>query len=243
MSVFQRFRRLFRHHTPARQAYDQWAPGYDDQPGNLMLALDQLVFSNVLRQTDLYNKNVVDIGCGTGRHWPLLLAQKPASLSGYDVSEGMLARLRLKYPAATLSRIQKDVLTAEADQSCDVLVSTLTIAHIPDARKAFREWARILRPGGDILLTDYHPDALAKGASRSFETGGKKITIRNHVHSLEDIQQWAARAGLSIVAQLEKNIDETARPYYAAQGALALYEQYKGTPIIYAMHLKKEYGV
>ncbi len=241
--MYQQLLRRLRPATPARQAYDQWAPRYDSQPGNLMLALDEIVFTALLQHTDLRDKVVVDIGCGTGRHWPLLFEQQPASLTGYDVSEGMLDILRQKYPAATVRILHNDLLPGLASESCDVLLSTLTIAHIPDAYKAIQEWARVTRPGGNIFITDFHPAALAGGATRSFSVAGKKVTIKNYVHSLDKLQQFADALGLRIVNTIEKYIDEDTRPYYEQQGALSLYEQYKGSPVIYGMHLKKNHAV
>src|SRR6185503_12739579 len=50
-------------------AYDLWAAGYDEQPGNLMLALDEEIFAEFIKEIPIAGKVVVDIGCGTGRHW------------------------------------------------------------------------------------------------------------------------------------------------------------------------------
>src|SRR5436190_9369283 len=77
--------RAMREVEPAA-AYDLWAATYDDQPSNLILHLDEIVFGRLLTKVDLQHKTVVDSGCGTGRHWAEILQQGPASLTGYDVS-------------------------------------------------------------------------------------------------------------------------------------------------------------
>lgn len=48
-------------------AYDLWASTYDDQPGNLIMDIDEEVFNSFLNTINLSGKTVVD-GCGTGRH-------------------------------------------------------------------------------------------------------------------------------------------------------------------------------
>lgn len=57
----------------AVRAYDRWAATYDDQPGNLMIYLDDEVFTAMMESVAVENQVVADIGCGTGRHWPKLL--------------------------------------------------------------------------------------------------------------------------------------------------------------------------
>ena len=54
---------------PVVKAYDIWSHSYDAQPGNLVLDLDEMIFSTLLEDIDLEHKLVADIGCGTGRHW------------------------------------------------------------------------------------------------------------------------------------------------------------------------------
>src|SRR6185437_14798281 len=82
------------------EAYDLWAENYDSQPGNLMLDLDEIVFSGLLDDVDIKNRRVADIGCGTGRHWARILQKDPESLTGFDVSTGMLNKLNQKFPEA-----------------------------------------------------------------------------------------------------------------------------------------------
>ena len=150
------------------QAYNRWADSYDSQPDNLMLALDEELFSTLLNDFDIRNTVIADIGCGTGRHWKKLYDQLPAKLIGYDVSEGMLAMLRNKFPQAETHRLTGNQLEGLKSNSCDLVISTLTIAHISTAEDAIKEWCRVLKWGGHLIITDYHPAALEKGARRTF---------------------------------------------------------------------------
>src|SRR4051812_25648116 len=82
----------------AASAYDLWAATYDAEGDNLLVLLDEGLFEGLLRRVEVRGKRVVDVGCGTGRHWAKIAAGGPAELVGYDVSPGMLARLRRKHP-------------------------------------------------------------------------------------------------------------------------------------------------
>jgi ubiquinone/menaquinone biosynthesis C-methylase UbiE len=226
--------------TPPAEGYNLWAPAYDAQPDNLMLALDEALFAELQHSLDITGKTMVDVGCGTGRHWPKLLAQQPSELIGYDVSEGMLAMLQQKMPAAATYLLEASGRLAHtADNSCDLVISTLTMAHIPDAAAALAEWHRVLKPGGHLIITDYHPTALAKGANRSFAHQGKTVHLKNHVHTVEQIKAYCGQRGMAVLRLLERTIDDSMQHWYEKQGALAVFEQYKGTPIIYGLLAQK----
>jgi len=221
-------------------AYNLWASNYDSQPDNMMLAWDEEIFSTLVKNVNLKNKIIGDIGCGTGRHWKKIFERKPKNLIGFDVSEGMLKMLQQKFPQAETHHLINDELKELKNESCDIIFSTLTIAHIENAEKALQEWDRILKPTGEIIITDYHPIALSKGAKRTFNHNGKTIAVKNYVHSIAQLKDMARQLHFEVHRLIEKSIDESARPFYEKQNALAVYEAWKGTPIIYGIHLKKQ---
>ncbi|HUB60523.1 MAG TPA: class I SAM-dependent methyltransferase [Puia sp.] len=243
MPVINTLKQLFH---PARQpesdpaeAYDIWAESYDNQPDNLMLALDEALCRELLATLPLTGRTIVDIGCGTGRHWPALFNGSPARVLGYDVSRGMLNCLQKKYPRAETNLLSGVTLTGLADNSCDVVLSTLTVAHLPDLAAALTEWNRVLKPGGDMLITDYHPTALAKGGQRTFRDGERLIAVRNHLYPVPRLLGIAYRLGLTEITLTERKIDETMRPWYEQQNSLPVFRRFLGIPIIYGLHLKK----
>lgn len=225
--------------TDPREAYNLWATGYDDQPGNLVLDLDQSLFSALLDGVKLEGKQVADIGCGTGRHWPAVIAGGVSRLIGFDVSEGMLKKLQQKFPNTETNLLKDNHLPGLADESCDLLCSTLTLAHIRDARGALTEWYRVLRPGGDMLITDYHPVMLDAGGKRTFRHDGKLIKVKSFVHPVNSLRAMAKQLHLEEMKFMERQIDESVENYYQQQGALEVYRKYKGVPLIYGIHLKK----
>ena len=223
--------------APAR-AYDLWAGQYDDQPDNLMLDLDEKLVSSMLSKTDIQSRNVVDVGCGTGRHWPKIIDKSPARLAGYDVSAGMLQVLRQKFPSAETHLLTNNRLE-EKNASCDVLISTLTMAHIENMEQALEEWNRVIKPGGTILITDYHPDILSKGGQRTFHHGGKTVAVKNHIHPVEKILAATAKLHWQTVNLEEWKLDDSMKGWYEKQNAVHVFEKFKGNGLIYGLHLKK----
>lgn len=230
-------------YKPAETAYNLWAENYDDQPHNLMLAWDEEIFSVLLNSIDIRNKILTDVGCGTGRHWQKIFDKNPKQVFGYDVSEGMLKKLKEKFPHATTHLLSGNKLPELQDESVDCVLSTLTIAHIQNAEQALREWNRVLKPGGTMIITDYHPEVLAKGGKRTFSYHEKTIAIKNYVHTIDDIKEATGQLGLQVLRLVEKPIDESAKHFYEAQNAINVYETWKGTPVIYGILLKKDNAV
>ena len=222
----------------AAAGYDLWSSTYDSEKENLLVALDERVFGAMLSRATLQGKRVVDIGCGTGRHWSTLLARRPAELVGYDLSSGMLAELRRKYPGAEVHQAGAERLVHAQDDGFDVLVSTLTLCHLPALDAALREWARVLLPGGDLLLTDFHPAAAAVSRC-SFRHEGRLLTVKLYVHSVASLEAAAARHGLELLATEETLVDESTRPHYERAGMRRAFERMKGLPLVYGAHFRK----
>jgi ubiquinone/menaquinone biosynthesis C-methylase UbiE len=224
----------------AEQAYDLWAETYDSQPGNLMLDLDEEIFSALLQQVPLSGKKIADIGCGTGRHWGKILSRQPAMVKGFDISAAMLDKLKEKYPQAAVKKISDNLFNEEPPGFYDLIISTLTVAHIEHIDEALRSWSRILKPGGEIILTDYHPGLLSIGGKRTFTHRQRSCAIINYTHPLEYLEHVFQENALRVIKRVEKRIDESMKHYYANQNALPVFERFKNKPVVYGMRLKKD---
>ncbi len=225
--------------TNPEDAYNLWASSYDSQPDNLMLALDEELFSNLIKDILFAHKTIADVGCGTGRHWQKIIDNKPMKLIGYDVSEGMLGMLKNKFPDAETNKLDNNHLAGLKNDSIDIIISTLTVAHIEDIQEAFAEWNRVLKPGGEIIITDYHPEALSKGGNRTFNHNNKSVAVKNNIYPVADIKKIVRQFGWLPLQVIEKRIDVSMKHYYEKHQALHLFQQFEGVPIIYGIHLKK----
>ncbi|WP_259068669.1 class I SAM-dependent methyltransferase [Mucilaginibacter sp. X4EP1] len=221
------------------EAYDIWADNYDAQPGNLMLDMDEALFAKLLKNIDIADKVVADIGCGTGRHWKAIFEKSPAGLTGFDVSGGMLHQLKKKYPAAETFIITDNQFAEIGDATYDVILSTLTVAHIKNIEQALSAWCRILKSKGDIIITDFHPNALASGGQRTFRHKNTHIAVENYVHGVDAIKEVMLRNGFYVFTEQEKRVDETVKHYYQEQNALHVYDKFKDCSIIYGIHFRR----
>jgi ubiquinone/menaquinone biosynthesis C-methylase UbiE len=132
-----------------RDGYAQWAPSYDE-PGNELLEAEEPVVREIL---DTLPVGVaLDAACGTGRH-AAHLASLGHEVIGVDASPEMLAVARAKIPEGEFHEGELTDLPL-ADDSVDLVVCAIALAHVPELAPAFAELARVLRPGGHLVLSD-----------------------------------------------------------------------------------------
>ena len=103
---------------------------------------------------DLQNKDVLEIGCGSGYGAYLLNQLDPKSYIGLDVMEEQIKLARMKYPQYSFLLQDAADLSQFASASKDVVIIFGVLHHIPDWRKAIDEIARVLKPGGSLFLEE-----------------------------------------------------------------------------------------
>ena len=98
-------------------------------------------------------KDVLDLGCGA-RQGPYFLTGTAKHVSGVDVSLEAVEFLKKNYQAPNLDFYQMDAVELKfQDSTFDVIVSFEVIEHIVDFRRYLREIARVLKPGGIVVLS------------------------------------------------------------------------------------------
>jgi len=107
---------------------------------------------------DLTDKRVLDAGCGSGAYsaW---LADHGAAVLGIDVSQEMIRVARENYGDRAEFRhadLQRSLDTIEAD-SFDVILCLHVFSRLPDLETPLAEFARVLFPGGTLVLSTHHP--------------------------------------------------------------------------------------
>lgn len=136
-----------------RDVYDRQARHYDA----VIAVAERLLFSGGRHWAcGQVSGRVLEVGIGTGRNLPLY--PSGAELTGIELSPAMLDLAHAR--AARLGR-PADLRLADAenlpfaDGSFDSVIATLTLCSIPDPGTAVAEMARVLRPGGRLVLLDH----------------------------------------------------------------------------------------
>jgi phosphatidylethanolamine/phosphatidyl-N-methylethanolamine N-methyltransferase len=138
-------------YTTVKKAYDRWAPVYDvvfgavfDQGRQLAIAAAERVGGRIL-----------EVGVGTGITLPRYSSSN--RITGIDLSEPMLRRAQKRVDELALDNVVRlEVMDAEhlafPDASFDVVAAHHVVSTCPHPEEALDEFARVVRPGGEIIL-------------------------------------------------------------------------------------------
>ncbi len=175
------------------RAYDRWAPVYD------------LVFGAVfergrkasLEAAERVGGRILEVGVGTGISLPDY--SKSNSVFGVDISEPMLRKARQRVKTLGLSFVEGiEVMDAQRlafeASSFDVVVAQYVVTAVPDPEAALDEFARVLKPGGEIVLlsrigADRGP---RRALERLFAPLAQRLGWRT-VFSWQRYERWAER--------------------------------------------------
>jgi ubiquinone/menaquinone biosynthesis C-methylase UbiE len=155
--------------TRVRAIYDRFAPTYDER----IAFFERVLFPGGREWVcSRAAGDVLEIAVGTGRNLPLYA--RDVKLTGIELSPAMLALASRR--AAEVGR-DADLRIGDAEavefpnESFDSVVVTLSLCTIPDDRKAVAEMARVLRPGGRLLLLEHvrSPSRIVRGGQRILE--------------------------------------------------------------------------
>ncbi len=186
-----------------RTGYDEWSAIYDGP--NPMIETEERVAHPILRDLVQPGMKALDAACGTGRQ-AALLHELGCSTVGLDQSESMVAVARSKLPDVRFEVGDLEHLPF-ADDEFDLAVVSLALCHLADPGAAVAELARVVRPGGVLMITDPHPFGAILGGQAFY--GGMSPSrpmtwVRNNPH---DASTWL-RSFRSARLSVEECIEE-----------------------------------
>jgi len=140
----------------------------------------------------------LDVGCGEGRFCRMLQARGIRAV-GIDPTPALIARARERDPAGDYRIGRAERLDFEAGRF-DLVVSYLSLIDIPDVAAAIAEMARVLRPGGTLLianLTSFNSAAAVADLGWANLADGRPAFGMDHY--LEERSGWVEWRGIRII--------------------------------------------
>ena len=186
-------------HDPDRhvmeKAYARWAPIYD--------ALCGPVFVNGRRAAARAARDVggciLEIGVGTGLSFDDY--DVDTEITGIDISEPMIARARARaksgrYPFVRELAVMDAYALAYADASFDCVVGQFVITLVANPERVLSECARVVRPGGQIILVNhlYSERGLAAAVERLLAQKAQPLGLRPEF-PFQRLADWALTHG------------------------------------------------
>jgi len=182
------------------KAYARWAPVYDVLCGPVFLNGRRAAASAARK----VGGRILEIGVGTGLSFDDY--DDTTEIVGIDISEPMIARARKRANSGRYPFV-KDLLVMDAhklaypDASFDCVVGQFVITLVEDPERVLSECARVVRPGGQIILVNhlYSERGLAAAVERLLAQRARKLGLRPEF-PFQRLAAWArAHGGAELV--------------------------------------------
>lgn len=122
---------------------------------------DQLMIEqvdNILSVKKNIRANILDVGCGDGSMSKLLSnICSNSTISGVDISENLIKIARKSYPDISFNVDDASLLRIIKSNSIDIIVTNNVLMDLSDLDGAVKNFYRVLKSGGDILILMLHP--------------------------------------------------------------------------------------
>ena len=182
---------------PVADGYDGWAVTYDGEDNGCFPMRDDVLTPMLDRLTP---GRALDAACGTGAV-ARQLVERGHDVVGVDLAEEMLARAWNAVPDACF--LLGDITDLPLpDNDVDHVVCSLALAHLSDLRPFFAEAARVMRPGGHLLLLDTrgHFTGSTRYPLIKAAPDGRVGYVAGYSHSLGDYLRAALPHGFLVRA-------------------------------------------
>ncbi|HET7680030.1 MAG TPA: class I SAM-dependent methyltransferase [Xanthobacteraceae bacterium] len=182
------------------KAYARWAPIYDHVFGKVF----ERGRLTAIEAAERIGGRILEVGVGTGISLPDY--SRSNRIVGIDISEPMLRKALQRVSEQKLENVEAlAVMDAEKlalrDASFDVVVAQYVITAVPNPEATLDEFARVLRPGGEIVLVNHI--GAEQGMRRAFEQGFAPLARRlgwRPEFRFGRLATWAERhGGVSVV--------------------------------------------
>jgi len=195
-----------------RTAYNNWSQQYDTNE-NKTRDLEAHALKNILSAIDL--KNVLEIGCGTGKN-TVWLTTKAKQITAVDLSEEMLAKAKAKINNDAVQFIQADITAPWnfAKKDYDLVTFSLVLEHIQNLDHIFSEVSKLLSKDGYVYIGELHPFKQYSGSKARFETEHGTQFVTCYDHHISEFIQTAKKYDLTIadINEFFDNDDRSAIP-------------------------------
>jgi SAM-dependent methyltransferase len=184
-----------------RAGYDTVADRYAEEIGDELAhkPLDRALLTALVEASGPVAE-YADIGCGPG-HVARFMADLGASVTGFDLSPAMIARARADVPDVTFQTGDMTALDCAAE-SFDAIVAFYSLIHLDDdlITQACGEFARVLRPGGHVLVAFHEGD----GSEHVSEWWGHEVDLEFRFLQEAAVSSRLTDAGLQVEAMLRR---------------------------------------
>jgi malonyl-CoA O-methyltransferase len=202
------------------QAFELWAEVYDDSPNPIVQRSERAITE---RLPDLRGLRVADLACGTGGLLTQFFHLAPKTYVGLDLSDAMLQKARLKeHVDGRLIQANLHDLPLHSG-SIDLVTFSLGLSYCRNLVQVVYEIQRVLKPGGRVLCTDFHPNASKWGWKKGFKIKENRYEVCHYPHTVQDVL-LAFSLYFQSVCTLDLSFEEKECAIFETAGKSSLFE-------------------
>ncbi len=212
-------------------AYERWAPLYPPVAHNPLMRVEQ--HAMLAAWPNMAGRRVLDLACGSGRYSKLLFEANAAQVVALDFCAPMLQQVTVA------DRVRASMMHLPFQSTAfDAVVSGLAVGHATDIGQWMSEVARVLRPAGTLVYSDFHSEAIRVGMTRSFkDTANVTVTVPHQVYDLARQQEVMAAVGLTVETFSEVRVGIELTETFT--GSEKLYREWHGLPLVLIVRARK----
>jgi ubiquinone/menaquinone biosynthesis C-methylase UbiE len=207
-----------------------------DEPFRYFIQL----YNHVVKDIDLHDKNIIEVGCGRGGGGSFLLRYKnPLSYTGVDLSETAIEWCKRQFQFTNAHWVQgvADTLPV-SDNSADVVINVESSHCYPSMEKFLGEVKRVLSPNGYMAFCDIRRSSGVQALDKSINASGLGVLKRYEITSqvLDALDQISSIRDSQITSVFPSIFRKAVRDFAAVKDT-AVYNMLKNGEMQYLCYL------
>jgi ubiquinone biosynthesis O-methyltransferase len=149
---------------------------------------------------DVSGRRVLDVGCGDGK-FALELTKRGAIVTGIDASAAMInaaKRRAVQHNADITFQVASAQQIPFAAEQFDIVTAITILCFVDDASPVFQEIARVLRPGGRLVIGELGKWSTWAAARRLRAWLGSRLWRQGRFRTANQLRRLARQAGLVV---------------------------------------------
>jgi len=215
-----------------REGYDLWAEAYDETP-NPLVALDRRFTLTHLRPQR--GERNLDAGCGTGGNLRRI-ASAGARPVGLDFSLGMLRVAQRALPGVSLAQANLDQELPLRRARFDGFLCALVSEHLQSLGTLFAEAFAVVRRGGRLVFSAFHPEIARAGVEANFERDGVEYRLGAQPYTVDEYLEHIWDAGFRALRRRDYGVDAE------LVSAIPWAQKYLGRPLLLVLEAERPGG-
>ena len=212
-----------------REGYDLWAEAYDTTP-NPVVALDRRY--TIAHLQPRHGERILDAGCGTGSNLRRIVEAGGRPV-GLDFSRGMLRVAQRSVPGVPLAQADLHRALPLRRGRFDGFLCALVSEHLENLRTLFAEAFAVVRKGGRLVLSAFHPEVARAGVEANFEREGVEYRLGAEPYTVDDYLNRIYDVGFRNLRWYDYSVDAP------LVEAIPWASKYLGRPLLFVVEAER----